>query len=54
MKEWEKGNQNSGTPLGDGTTGGQSLGKAVLGSAEEEKRQRGTTEERLSLYSTKT
>ena len=56
-----KGNQHSATPLGNGTTEGQSLGKAVLGSAEEEKRQRGTTElclnavaQRPSLYSTKT
>ena len=30
-----KGNQNSATPLGNGTTEKQSLGKAVLGSAEE-------------------
>ena len=55
----EKGNQNSATPLGDGTTEGQSLGKAVLGSAMEE-RLRGTTElfqscgSKTSLYSTKT
>ena len=61
MKEWGKGNQNSATPLDNGTTEGQSLGKAVLGSAVAEKRQRGTTElcqnavaQRPSLYSTKT
>ena len=45
----------------NGTTEGQSLGKAVLGCAEEEERQRGTTElcqnavaQKPSLYSTKT
>ena len=40
----EKGNQNSTTPLGDGTTEWQSLGKAVLGHALVEERQSGTTE----------
>ena len=44
IKEWEKGNQDSATPLGNGTTEGLSLGEDVLGSAEEEKRQRGTAE----------
>ena len=56
-----KGNQNSATTPGNGTTEGQSVGKAVLGSAEDKIRQRGTTElcqnavaQRPSLYSTKT
>ena len=56
-----KRNQDSATPLGNGTNEGQSLGKAVLGSASVEERQRGTKElgqnavaQRPRLYSTKT
>ena len=57
----KKGKQNLATPLGNGTTEEQSLGKAVLGRALVKERQRGTTElcqnavaQRPNLYSTKT
>ena len=39
-----KGNQDSVTPLDNGRTEGQSLGKAIRDNASVEERQRGTTE----------